>query len=1231
MAEMSSIDPVVAYGMKCARLLALARTPRFSALVPAIYPIAASHALDFVAAAGAPRGADPAWIAAFARFLADREPGLGAAIEAQCGPPPWIVRSSGHEDLGDFVNAGGYASLPCRSSDELFHVVARVALSGYEERSIQQAQLAADGAEPRPIPCFVQPLITASGQPPDPREAPYLPAATVADLGATLADLHRHHALDALDCEWAIPTNHGLVSATSLTRLDPAGLSGQIAFGFGFASAQNAGVHPNASVFLPPGAAALLWSGALLRRVRPRQTWLVQVRPAPAYSLERRDRVLTAGAAAALSRDAIAVPAEPISPPAPPRPGRFLAAHTLGAAWDAYLRLELADRRQLVVALVEHGAATEHAGLMFREAGIPALAIDLRRIPAPARCVVFDPGSATCFFAATDALPALEITDRRGLMLPRDASLVFDGPVSASDAELEQLAHGAIPAEVADPLAAIPGLTAAVRGAIAARSAIPDPDRWLGEDSGACSPTWLGAALRPASRSVPPASVTDAWPAAARRHAAAVRAVRGLEPPEIFAPRLAAASAADLAALIRSADLRVALQIEQMDRHAGGLRGDLVAGALGAARRLGDAGDPQLVAAVARAVVSLAEALDRLPLHASEDRDACLERILGALQGEPAAIRRRLAILQTSALPPLELARLVAASATDAALEDAILALEDARLGLAGSGDPVAPARRLTAAFARFASRCATHAELAGALELVRGELVDLFDGALKAILGELARDRTRRLHQRYLGLLAEWLAFAGLCGLDPVEQAAVASYRAWIAAHEAEPLPGDYFLADRHWRLSLRAAAGGDPAFDNPHQLQNAIHQWLLARSPGVDPTGLPGRLRELLDFARQWSPTGAKLLRLRPELFELELPMGVHKASFVFTSDAVRVEWTEPPDTPDDQLGRLRIFERLLDRYGAWDREHEFAARSERVIGTWTLFIRAARRDGAALGFDDVRALLHRLRLLFDMAYDLSYLEPSWLPDLATSFAEPAWREIFGALSRYRAAVETAQHHVSLYTLALSTALRVLCLVPGARRAVHDAYVAGFPGARRCLSVLWDELAGQADGAAWGEAFDRIQQIVLLVVAAWPDESFGLLSAPEVAAPLRWIIARNLLLRRDVHGRVARELETAGSPLTELALHCIPHVVVSTVNAGALAERVRGAPRAFRTLKEHLLYRHADVLEPTTCDALVLDLGFVPLGAGPAQEAALAHALARTEPRPRIDIHQGVHHSHL
>ncbi len=1220
--EQELSDEAEKYGMKCARLLRLYHDPEFIEVALPVYPLNPADAREFIAAADAEGTSQKKLVAGYAGFLRERHPGLAALLREVCGEAPWIVRSSGAEDQEDNVNAGGYESLVCPRPDDLYATVAAVVFSGYGEHAVAQQRLTDPGYRPSPIAAFVQPLVSdaddtvdaaravVADRPVSPAETPLLDDADVAALSGLLTRLHHSFGMPRLDSEWVLETDAGTVSVTGLTELAPDDrLVGQLSLGFGFASAQRLGDGDNSLAWLTGLPGTTLWRGALLRRVETTRTRLVQIRPATAFDPEPSLDVLTDACRDVWRGTCAAAPVDILVPPRRVRASSFLTSVRLEDAWSRYLRLEPDQRRRLGHVLVERGGPGEHAAVMFRQEGVAVLRGRPEDIPETASYALADPWTQECYFG-TGRPPAVETGTRRMSAVPQGCRLLF-APADATGAAAAARTDGTGPTLALMPgvgrLYELPHLPPRVRDRIVLDSFLPSPDVFIRRGAQVSSPAFTARCAEVLlDGGLPAERVAELLPDAARAYA------RGL----------GAARAAG------AADVRTAVAVARLEA-AGTVSDTALETVLAPARALADDGGRGTEAGLALldAVTSLASSLHALDVYSAAERDDILTRTVAALPLDDTARTEALCrFAARSSAPPAETHRLLAAAAGDEEFAARYLAVERGRVDLAAA-DPQEAAQRsraLNDAYRAYAAAGTWDGGDAVLLDLTRSDLIEAYDSTLKRLLLELVDHPEPGLYRAYLDVLEQWLDLVGTFGLTPGERRAVEGFGAWVAAWRGEPVPDDFGLDEElTWsRLLERAAADAGDGPANPHQLHNVLHQWLLARTPRYPAERAPSGVRELQRLSDRFGPGGNKLLRFTRDAVELDVPLGIHKASLLFRPDRVEGEWTEPPDVTEEEAGRLTGLTVLLDRCGTWFPELVF--RCERVLlaGTWTLQVEARPPAGMErLTLSQMRLALGVFRMLFDGSYDFSYVPAEDVADLPDAFREPEWAQVFRALVDYRLVYDDSELFETLETLPLGTAVGMLCTEERIRAEVLAASAAGPEGALARLDAAWRRLAATEDPGDWIAAHNVVQQLALLVAARFPDSAAAALAAAE---PTGWadVLGAALLARADARDAVARAF--AGRPGGDgPLLRRAPWLVVSEANAADVARRLADRPRAHRRCKQYLAHRYADVLaEAGLLTGLVADLEVVPYGDGPRREELLAAAAAAVGGRLRRDI---------
>jgi hypothetical protein len=284
--------------------------------------------------------------------------------------------------------------------------------------------------------------------------------------------------------------------------------------------------------------------------------------------------------------------------------------------------------------------------------------------------------------------------------------------------------------------------------------------------------------------------------------------------------------------------------------------------------------------------------------------------------------------------------------------------------------------------------------------------------------------------------------------------------------------------------------------------------------------------------------------VLRREAALFELERPMGIHKASLVcLPQGRIATEFAEPPNAGERELGRLTAFADLLERFDGWYELASFQTRSKRDAGVWVLEIHARpkpRADAAAARDWAFSALL----TLFDMSYDCSGL-PTEQGSLRGRLTDPGWRGFFAALIAYRADLRDQPGHLASRCDPLPVFLLALL-----RSRAHEAW----------LAERWGESTGQALARleelvrptpplgldAWQRRLAGVQGLSLQLAARDPAALLAWLDGCGEADPALFPIGRAVLGRASLTPRIGPLLARCDrrglTPFQRLCLHVRP-----------------------------------------------------------------------------------------
>lgn len=1203
------------YGPKVDRLLCIRKIESLSDLVLPVFPIAPLP----TAVVCAPAQADDA-LAIYAAALEQAFPLLTRNVADVCGPAPWIVRSAGNEDLTDNVNAGGYESLICPEPQSLMQCIAAVALSGWTEHARRQLALSGRYDHVGAIPCFVQPLmkIDVCGDV-DRDHSPYLDTTVLDQMEAVCNELMQTFDFLAIDCEWGLETTLGFVSVTTIMPRNPQLMNVAHTIGFGFASAQNTGSQATTLVLRPACSKLRLWRGHHLRTTTVRRLHLLQVRPAHPDGAFRDREVLTDVCREALIGRYDEVDAGLLMLGAQSM-GRALVAPDLMSAWRRYLALNAQEQADVAVVIVDEGNAEEHAGIMFRQQKITCVRMDTRRMPAAADCVVFDRGA--CILGDSTMLRSIQSEIRRELVLPDDCALVFTDEVLVPGGEL---ARNYV--ELLSQLRRLP-IAREVKDRLFASSEQPVPARWMQRAEGKVeSPSLLAAIWR--SQNPGYADECCALTEFAKGYKRAIQVSQDAPQREL---RTLFALSSVTCKLIASGDLRIVMALLDCEAATSWVPPQTL-------RRLLESAAVQLTALRRKNAVLILETVAyvrtecaRLPVYALDDAVSYLDSLAQDL--EDGLLVEAMLSIRSLELPIASGILLTRQALNNPAVLEPLDAFRQAVAsfsGIVSGGDATARLlQRLNDAYLTLRDTL-YEAGLDNVAEQIRGSLVETYDASLKGLLGRAVEECDAGSYRRYLMVMQWWIGFLDTGSLSERDAAVLAHFQIWLSQWTDEAIPESFEIEDRNWRFEFDAIVishGTPQRYENPHVLHNLLHQYALA-GLRLDTLRLPKRVQALEHFCSTFSSRSTKVLRFERELLEIQIPMGTHKASYVFTPRKVSVEWTEPPDCPGDEIARILAFEVFLDRFRCW-MFPALTIRREQVLGTWTLFIRLNVQGSDPWDYEDLRHFVVATRLLFDASYDFSYVANDVVDGFAERFNGPQWKSVLTTLVRHRAVIEDASQYVALHVLPMSSTVAAIARSRLVRGLLLRCQRRGFDYCRGIIDgyALWlNEEPGNV--GQWSDRYELLRQASLFLAAKWPREALSELAGRGVFNVGDDLIAACLFKRSDLADDL-RQIMARGSPtlsgMPGLILRHNPEIAVAGCGAAPLAARLIGTGIRFRRAKLFLVARFGDRLEQGILAGLLKDLDTVPWGHTVGAEQAIQTQILMRGTACRFELEKGI-----
>lgn len=1204
------------YGIKCTRLLQLRSKEPFASVIPALYPMDADAANEWLKRN---RDADENDLAAHLQRL---YPNLIRDVAASCGPPPWIVRSSGEEDLADFANAGAYLSAVCEREDDIHRVVAQVMLSGRTDRARKQGGLFGKRGREAAIPVFVQPLL----RPREPirrevafRAVPYVGEQDILALREWLQRLHAEFPGEPLDCEWVALTDCGVVSMTSLSELRPNGLAGQIAFGFNLFSAQHV-QEANSIRYLLPGDPLNLWQGAAFQEVQVNELHLVQVRPARHYAFLQKVGTLTDRARKQLEgKTAVCLHADEIILPGKVRKaGKYLKAPTLNDAWQKYIN-DAALREDIAAVFVRIGSRTEHAGLMFGQVGLPVVRLEIEAIPENMDYAVVDLFTMECRFSHSPIeLPEDAFTDAEILPLSNDCLVVHDAELP----ERDPVAHGAHETHLRRRLE-IPYLTEKSKEMLLRNSSFPDPRFIMYGIRGAYSPTYYGKTVCRVVAAAGDDAVWSDWPVSARRYMAAVRHAAGVEHRPFlqkwWPDGIGEADGTEVLAYWR------ALNVEPLLAESVGDAVDRLRNRISQDRLSGRTIDGLQRFEILRL---FQDHMDRLPVYEEEEK----MRLIASFVGVLAECRQEeLAVLADLCRDPylntVDLCRVAHYAITDAVFLERYRRHEAERKAVAfprDMRDATDRFRRFNATFEALLHDIGKYEDLANLKSSLCFAAAELYDQTAKEILYRLTIANDPADYAEYLSVMQIWLEWIGK--FDGRLQIA-AKFAAWIDAQKARQAEiKNYFLEEVHWQTRLaEAESAREPdelSMSNPHQLHNVLHQWSLSLVPVAREEWLPEFIRRMVRFANTFSEQDNRLMRFQRDFFEIELSMCTHKAAFVFGKWAITIEFSEPPSVEDHEVARVLAYELILDKFTQWFGEYRFQAHVEKVVGTWTCHMTVTPLENRDFEREDFARVFEILRFLLDSSYDFSHTPNRVAEELKTAFLEPEWPEIFGRMVEYRVNFDDSRQFMNVHLFPISSFFTVVCLSGEIRETLIAAYRSGFTEAVRELIRLEERMLCAKSYKEWEANMEKASYVALLMSAVWPEESVAALDELCRHPVALDLLCRSLFKRRDMTDSICAKAFRGGDDISaclkSMVLRYCPDVYFErqTADVKELAVWLSRQP-GFKRAKQYLLHAFAHELDEGVLQALMEKLAFVPYGREAEQEERLIRLIGKGQRR--------------
>lgn len=320
-------------------------------------------------------------------FLKKEVPGLEMRVIDEIGKGKRvIVRSSGLEDFADTVNAGGNRSIPDVDPQEIYEAISEVVISYFSPKVLKVLgpTMLAGIHNPYEFKCpvFIQELVGDTSLKLDTEKYPVIPFRVLHEIAKNVMMLKEKFGGE-IDSEWVLTGETVAISIVAFSREPTFGaacVSMLCSLGVGSAVRRTAIV--NATHYLIPCCDGQVESNFFLeypeRETIPCQfsekeytLRLVQCRPAVPISIEKKSNVTIQQNAPEFRRNAF--PYKSVVVGKGDVDGKFIISESISEAWEEYLCNP--EKSKYAGCIVRHGAALEHAGIMFTERKMPVISV----------------------------------------------------------------------------------------------------------------------------------------------------------------------------------------------------------------------------------------------------------------------------------------------------------------------------------------------------------------------------------------------------------------------------------------------------------------------------------------------------------------------------------------------------------------------------------------------------------------------------------------------------------------------------------------------------------------------------------------------------------------------------------------------------------------------------------------------------------------------------------------
>lgn len=1088
-------------------------------------------------------------------------------VQYVIGSFPWIIRSSGDEDNDFNPNAGAYESLVCKCREDFFMVLTKTLLSGISSKAVRQGKFVNLGNQPRVIPVFIQKLIgNKKAHKIIGNSVPFISSDTVKEITNIINIAHDALGILNLDLEWVLESNYGTISCTSISRkINNYTLDIELSLGFGLFSTQHCTKNLNNMHINSNGE--IKYKNNNFISVKVNKTWVIQARTA-------LDRVLSVDVhklndelenTLVNNSNVIKIDFEDIIVLGHKfECAKYIVAKTLVQAWDIFIGLSKEKQKEINYVFVEIGSSLEHAGIMFNQTGITVFRCVISRIvnnPKYKAIVNFedqrifiadyeqindmffddkntytvDYGYLKMYFEQNDYLNVtynFEPSKRNEYIFPNENFLIIDnGKVYAPC-----MLHSYL------------------------KMRLKNEDKY--EKIVACMSRFKSRDILYYVQAVYFNSIDTNFLFIKYKY---------------FKTDKITTNIGLIWLLIKFENNKTDEKLmdviySYIDKNNFEL---------------------DITFYILQRVLLFLENINTFSIFNDDEKNIIYLNVIYVFNSVLCIndMISFLELISDTKLSPFYITKFSNDKELNVKFINCYLKLRKSIFNI--SNNIIDLKEDFNIVIKNYLD--IKQYKLNGNNNIVNTcyqSIVELFDNYSKKIAENLFREYDKELYWKYILSLEMFLEFIKH---NTNNINLVFKISKWLKNEYAnEKTEHDYNLREYSFESFLDKHLhykDADLDFNNLHQVHNLLHQWALLEAPIINYNDVPCKLREIIEFSNTFCENDNNLLRFEAGLIEIELAMCTHKASFILSKESIKLEFSEPPETKNDEIARLVALDKIIDRIidNNFNTEHFYY----KELGSWTWVVYANNKNSYNT-IDDLKRFILVIRCLLDSSYDFSHTNISCLGEIDNHYKCEVWDDIFAKLLEYRNNFRDNCQHFELNTYVLSTFFTEISTNNEARKGIEECYNNGYNNC--CIELVKNiQLLNKTEEIEkWSQVYTSIRHQVMMLVAVWSKELFNDRKKFSQYGEISILLMRNLYVRKDIQ----KILKNGSVDKNEydMLLHCVPSLIINDENYKEIADYLFTKKCCYKHAKLFLLFRYVKKIEIRIVKDFIKELEWIP-----------------------------------